>query len=278
MRRLAPLLGACVLISLGAFTGCGEEDPQANVSETETLGPAATEGDFEQSPATLRSSDGYTTLISTQITTRGGEEALVASQVALTGSSRPSLRLKIDGKVERDTEVSTTGSGEERAALVTCACKLPTGEHVIVLEGTAASGTAEVGGRTLLVFDEVKFEDTGSPAISESALVTESATVDAEGTTLAQTPAGDGSGPAIVIVSIAAPRARTGADDVRLSVTIGGDAADELARTRIPSGKLSAYLDENGAGEEVEVRGYTTAGETQVGAASIVVCECDVGR
>ncbi len=112
MRCLAPLLGACVLISLGVFAGCGEEDPQANVSETETLGPSSTEGDFEQSRATLRSSDGYTTLISTQITTRGDEDALVASQVALIGSSKPSLRLKIDGKVARDAEVSTTGSGE----------------------------------------------------------------------------------------------------------------------------------------------------------------------
>ncbi len=147
-----------------------------------------------------------------------------------------------------------------------------------MLEGTATSGTAEVGGRTLLVFDQVKFDDTGSSGISQSDLVTESTTVDAEGATLAQTPAGDGSGPALVFVSIAAPRSRTGADDVRLSVTIGGDAADELARTRIPSGKLSAYLDPNGAGKEVEVRGYTTAGETQVGATSIVVCNCDVGR
>ena len=276
-RRLAGAL-ACVLLALGVLAGCGEEDPQENVSDAETLGPASAEGDIEQSPAELRSTDGYTTLVTTQITTRGKEDAFVAAQVALPSSTRPELRLKIDGDVERDAEVTTSGSAGDRVAIVSCACKLPTGEHTIVLEGTASSGTARVGARTLIVFDEVSFDDTDGSAVAESALVTEEASVDAEGTTLAQTSAGDGSGPALVIVSIAAPRSRTGADNVRLAVEIGGDVANELAKTTIPSGKLSAYLDDNGAGEPVVARGYTTAGEVKVGAASIIVCNCDVGR
>ncbi|HEX6117680.1 MAG TPA: hypothetical protein VFY99_11305 [Solirubrobacterales bacterium] len=277
-KRLAPALGACALIALGALAGCGEEDPQANVSETETLGPTSAEGDVEQSPVELRSTDGYTTLISTQITTRGDEDALVAAQVALPSSTRPPLRLKVDGKVERDAEVTTTGSADARVALVSCACKLPTGEHTVVLEGTADGGTARVGARTLVVFDEVTFEGTSGPAVAESDFVVEHATVDAEGATLAQTPAGDGSGPALVFTSISSPRSRTGADNIRLAVEIGGDVGDELAKTTIPSGSLSAYLDQNGAGEPVVVRGYTTTGETQVGAASVMVCNCDVGR
>jgi hypothetical protein len=272
-------LAACALIAVASLAaGCGEEDPQANVSETETLGPSSAEGDVEQSPATLRAEDGYTTLVSTQITTRGSDEALVASQVALPGSGTPKLRLKVDGEVERNAEIQETDSGEAQTAVISCRCKLPTGEHVIVVEGTAESGTATVGARTLVVFDEITFEGTSGPAISQSALVTEDATVDAEGTDLAQTPAGSGSGPALVISSVAAPRAQTGMDNVRLSVTVGGDVANELAATNIPSGKLNAYLDDNGAGEEVSMRGFTTEGSVDVGASSLLVCNCDVAR
>jgi hypothetical protein len=265
------------MLALAVLAGCGEEDPQENVSDTETLGPTATEGDIEQSPAVLRPSDGYTTLVSTQATTRGDEAALVAAQVAVP-ASEPQLRLKIDGEVEKDAEVTTTGSGSSRVAVVSCKCKVPTGEHVIVLEGTSSGGEVRVGGRTLVFFDEVSFEGTGGPAIAESTFVSEDTTVDAEGASLAEIPAGDGSGPALVITTIAAPRSQTGADNVRASVQIGGDVANEVARTQIPSGKLSAYLDDNGAGEPVTVRGYTTAGEVQVGAASILVCNCDVSR
>jgi hypothetical protein len=266
------------MLLLGLLAGCGEEDPQANVSETETLGPASTEGDIEQSPAQLRESDGYTTLVSTQVTTRGKDDALIAGQVALPSGTTPDLRLKIDGEEERDAEVSASGKGDERFALVSCACKLPTGEHTVVLEGTAPSGETRVGARTLFVFDEVSFDDTGGDAVAQSALVTDETDVDAEGATLAQTPAGDGSGPAMVIAAIAAPRSRTGMDNVRIAVEIGGDVANELAKTTIPSGKLSAYLDDNGAGEPVVARGYTTNGQVQVGAASLIVCNCDVAR
>jgi len=275
-RPIAGLL-ACALLALAVFAGCGEEDPQENVSETETLGPTSTEGDIEQSPAELRSGEGFTTLVSTQATTRGSDEALIASQVALP-AGEPKLRLKVDGKVENETELTTTGSSSSRVAVLSCKCKLPTGEHTIVLEGASSGGDVRVGARTLVFFDEVSFEGTSGPPIADSDFVTDDATVDAEGTSLAETPAGDGSGPALVIASIAAPRARTGADDVRLVVEIGGDVANELARTTIPSGKLSAYLDDNGAGAAVTVRGFTTSGQIDVGVASVLVCNCDVGR
>lgn len=273
-RRLAVVIAACLLVALA---GCGEEDPQANVSEAETRGPSSAEGDIVPTPATLRSGEGYTTLVSTQITTRGAEDTLVAGQAALRGGTRPELRLKVDGKVERDAVVETTGSGDARSAVVSCACELPTGEHTIVLEGTASSGTATVGARTLLVFPEVGL-DGGTTPVAESALVSELATVDAEGTTLAETPASDGSGPAIVIASIRGPHSGPGNDNVRLAVSIGGDVANELAVTTIPSGKIVAYLDENGAGEEVVARGYTTAGEVPVQIASIIVCDCGLRR
>ena len=276
--RLAGAVAACAAIALVALAGCGEEDPQANVSDTETRGPSSAEGDIVRTQATLRASDGFTTLATTQVTTRGNDDALVVAQVALPSSTRPELRLKIDGKKEGGAEVTTTGSGSSRAALVSCACKLPTGEHEIVLEGTTADGTAKVGARTLFAFDEVAFDETGGPAVAEAELVTEPATVDAEGTTLAQTSAGDGTGPAFVIAGIAAPRSRTGADNVRLAVEIGGEVSNELAKTTIPSGKLTAYLDDDGAGEPVVVRGYTTAGQTNVAVASIVVCNCAVQR
>jgi hypothetical protein len=276
-RRPVAALLACALLALGVLAGCGEEDPQANVSEAETLGPTSAEGDIEQSPAGLRAGEGYSTLVSTQATTRGNEEALVAAQVALP-SSEPKLRLKVDGEVASEAEVTTTGSGSDRTAVVSCKCKLPTGEHTIALEGAANGGDVSVGARTLVVFDEVSFKGTSGPAVADSDLVTDDATVDAEGTELASTPAGDGSGPALVIASIAAPRSRTGADNVRLSVEIGGDVANELAKTTIPSGKLSAYLDDNGAGEAVTVKGFTTSGQVDVGAASVIVCNCDVAR
>ena len=276
-RRPIAAVAACALIALGALSGCGEEDPQANVSETETLGPSSAEGDVEQSPAELRAGEGFSTLANTQATTRGAEEALVAAQVAMP-SGEAKLRLNIDGEVERDAEITDSGSGSDSVAVLSCKCKLPTGEHTIVLEGASSGGDVRVGARTLFVFDEVSFEGTSGPAVAQSALVTDDATVDAEGTSLAETPAGEGSGPALVIASIAAPRSRTGADNVRLSVEVGGDVANELAKTTIPSGKLSAYLDDNGAGEAVTVRGYTTSGEVDIGAASIVVCNCDVAR
>ena len=146
---------------------------------------------------------------------------------------------------------------------MSCACKLPTGDHVVVLEGAVDSGTTRVGARTLFVFDEVSFKGTSGSVIAQSALVTDEATVDAEGTSLAETPAGDGSGPAFVIAAVASPRAQTGAGDVRPSVEIGGDVANELAKTTIPSGKLSAYLDDNGAGEAGDGAGLHDLGRGQ---------------
>ena len=74
------------------------------------------------------------------------------------------------------------------------------------------------------------------------------------------------------------PRTGTGSENVRLEVEIGGDVTDELAKTTIPTGKLVAYLDEDGAGEDVTLRGYTTAGRTAVGVASLITCDCGISR
>ena len=94
--------------------------------------------------------------------------------MALPGSE-PKLRVKIDGKVENDAEVTTTGSGDSSTAVVSCACKLPTGEHVVALEGAVDSGTTRVGARTLYVFDEVSFKGTSGSAVAASDLVTDEA-------------------------------------------------------------------------------------------------------
>ena len=261
-----------------ALAGCGEEDQQENVSETETLGPASAEGDIEVSSATLRSEQGFSTLVSTQITTRGDKDTLVASQIELLGSGEPSFRLKVDGETERDAKLEVTSEQGARTALLSCACKMSTGEHVILVEAAAKGSTAKVGARSLLVFPEVQLDDVGSSPVSASDLETGGADVESEGVTLAETPAGDGSGPVIVLASVVTPRTGTGSENVRLEVLIGGDDADELAKTSIPSGKLVAYLDQNGAGKEVELRGYTTAGRTAVGVSSIITCDCGLAR
>lgn len=276
-RRTLAVLCACA-IGVMALAGCGEEDPQENVSETETLGPASAEGDIEVSSATLRSEEGFSTLVSTQITTRGDKDTLVASQIELLGSGEPSFRLKVDGETERDAKVEVTSEQGARTALLSCACEMATGEHVVLIEAAAKGSTAKVGPRSLVVFPEVQLDDVGSSPVSASVLETGGAAVESEGVTLAETPAGDGSGPLIVLASVATPRAGTGSENVRLEVLIGGDDADELAKTSIPSGKLVAYLDQNGAGKEVELRGYTTAGRTAVGISSIITCDCGLAR
>lgn len=275
-RRALPAL-ATMLVALGVLAGCGEEDPQANVSGTETLGPASAEGDIEKSPAQILPGDGFTTLVSTQISTRGTPDTLVAGQVELLGSE-PKLRLKVDGKTEPKAQVQVSQQGGSRVALVSCACDFQTGEHNVVIEAASDGAETTVGPRTLVVFPEVNLEDVGPQPISQSAMDTSEKPVTAEGETLVSTPAGGGSGPALVLVSVSSPRSETGADNVRLAVTIGTDQADELARTTIPSGKIDAYLDENGAGDEVSVSGYTTSGETRVGVASIIVCNCGLER
>jgi hypothetical protein len=129
-----------------------------------------------------------------------------------------------------------------------------------------------------VAFPEVDLSGTGPQPVAQNALATEEKPVTAVGETLASTPGGGGSGPAIVLVAVSSPRSQTGADNVRLAVTIGEDEADDLARTTFAGGKIDAYLDENGAGEPVVVRAYTTAGQTPVGVASIVVCNCAMER
>jgi hypothetical protein len=245
--------------------------------DTETLGPASAEGDVEKTRAQLLPEDGFSTLASTQVTTRGEPDALIAAQVELLGSE-PSLHLKVDGKKESRTQVTVSEQGGSRVALVSCACQLPTGEHTIDLAASARGSETSVGPRSLAVFPEVKLDDAGPQPVAQNAFATDTKRVTAEGETLAATSGGGGDGPAIVLVSISSPRSQTGADNVRLATTIGGDEADDLARTTFPGGKIDAYLDENGAGEPVEVRGYTTAGETAVSVASIIVCNCEMER
>jgi hypothetical protein len=276
-RRSAPALLAVAALALGALAGCGEEEPQANVSATETLGPASAEGDIEKSKAQLLPEDGFSTLVSTQISTRGEPDTLVAGQVELLGAE-PELRLKVDGERERRAQVTVSEQDGSRVALVSCACNFPTGEHTVVIEGAADGAQTSVGPRTLVVFPEVDLKETGPQPVSQSALDTADKPVTAEGETLVSTQPTGGDGAAIVLVSVSSPRSLTGADNVRLAVTIGEDQADELARTTLPGGKIAAYLDPNGAGEPVEVRGYTTSGQTPVGVASIIVCNCGVER
>jgi hypothetical protein len=279
LRRPA-IVFACAALALFGIAGCGEEETTSNVSETETLGPASAEGDIEPSAATLRAEDGFSTLVSTQITTRGNVDTLVAGQIELEGSAQPRFRFKIDGKVAKGTHVEVSEDEGNRVAVVSCACQLKTGDHDVVLEGAAKSSTERVGAKTLVVFDDVGLDEPGSQPISGSDLVTDQTQVISEGADLAKTSThGDGGpGPLLVIALAASPRTGTGSENVRLEVEIGGEVSDELAKTTIPTGKLVAYLDGDGAGEDVTLRGYTTAGRTEVGVASLLTCNCGISR
>jgi hypothetical protein len=279
-RRRAPVVAACAVIAVLALNGCGDDSEEETTPSNTELGPASAEGDIELSRATLRAENGYSTLVSTQITTRGDKDTLIAGQVALSdGSAEPALRLKVDGEKEPDATVDVTSDGGDRTALVSCACELPTGEHIVLIEGAAKGATGKVGARTLVVFPEVKLDDAGAAPVSGSALVTDETAVIPEGATLAETSSsGSGGGPLIVLASVAVPRTGTGSEDVRLEVLAGGDTSDELARTSIPSGKLVAYLDSEGAGDEVTLRGYTTAGRASIGVASLITCDCGLAR
>lgn len=274
-----------VLLCAGGLgiVGCGEESEEETESPGQLLGPAAPEGDIDPSSAKLRASDGFTTLVSSQITTRGDRDALVVGQIELPGAPETSrFRLVVDGEPERDAQVSSVRDGGATTAVVSCACKFPTGEHVVVLEGTAHSGTARVGARSLLVFPEVQLEDAGGLALSASALESEPVAVTAEGATLAQTrpSTNDGDGPLIILAAIRAPRADVGAENVRIETLVGEDAAEELVVTTIPSGKLVAYFDSDGAevGDPITLRGYVTSGRTLIGVSSLAACPCGLSR
>jgi len=275
-RRATVLaLAVAAILALG---GCGD-DSEPDVDENSTLGPTSAEGDIETSQATLQPDGGFSTLATTQTTTRGDKDALLAAQVEILGSSDPQLRLKVDGKVEKDTQIDTTEEGGSRVALVSCACQLPTGEHEIVLEAASGGGTGKIGVRTLIVFADVDLDDSASSAVNGSALITDPVTVTAQGETLAKTPtSASGDGSLIVIGSTAAPRSGVGSENVRTEILIGGETTSELAKTTIPGGKLVAYLSDEGAGEDVEMRGFTTSGETPVAVSSIITCACGVAR
>lgn len=276
-RRRMSAIAACAVFALLAFGGCGDEDTA--IDENATLGPVSPEGDIEASRATLHPEDGYTTLASAQIETRGDKDTLVVAQVEVEGSTDPDLRLKVDGKAEKNARVETLEQEGGRVALVSCACEFETGEHAVVLEGGAGATTAQVGARTLVVFPEVDLDDTGGDPVNGNSLVTEPVAVDPEGATLAKTPTTDpGGGTLIVIGSTAAPRSGVGSESVRTEVLVGGETTGEIARTTIPGGRLVAYLDDDGAGKEVEMRGFTTDGTTPVGVSSLIACACGLAR
>ena len=278
-------VGVAALLCAGALVaaGCGEESEGETPSAGPLLGPSATEGDIDPSSARLTSADGFTTLVTSQITTRGNPDALIVGQVELPGAPESArFRLMVDGEPDRNAQVSTVRDGGEATTVVSCACRMPTGEHEIVLEGTAASGTARVGARSLLVFPEVQLDDTGGLPLVASTFETDPVEVTAEGATLAQTrpsPEND-EGPLIVLASVRGPRAGLSAENIRLATLVGDEPAEELVVTTIPSGKLVAYLDSDGieVGDAVTLRGYITSGRTTVGVSSLVVCPCGLSR
>lgn len=270
-----------LVAALLALGGCGEDSEGTEPSPGELLGPTAPQGDIDPSPATLRAEDGYTTLVTSQVTTRGAPDALIVGQIELTGAGQPQFRLMVDGERERDAEVNTVSNGGKETAVVSCACKFPTGEHVVVLEGTS-DGTARVGARSLIVFPEPKLDETNGLPLSASVFETDAVQVTAEGATLAQVrpSSDDGDGPLVIFAAMRAPRAGVGAENVRLEVLVGDEGAEELASTTIPSGKIVAYLDSDGAdvGDPVTLRGYVTSGTATVAVSSIAVCPCGLDR
>lgn len=282
-RPIAVGLVALLCAAALASAGCGENSSGETPEPGQLLGPAAPEGDIDPSSARLSAGDGFTTLVTSQITTRGDRDALIAGQVELPGAPETArFRLLTDGEPERDAQVSTVRDGGETTAVVSCACKLPTGEHEVALEGTAESGTARVGARSLMVFPEVQLGETSGLALSASALETDPVPVSAEGATLAQArPSGDqGDDSLIVLVAIRGPRAGVGSENVRVETLVGDDPAEELVVTTIPSGKLVAYLDSDGAdvGDAITVRGYVPSGRTVVGVSSLIACSCGLSR
>jgi hypothetical protein len=276
--------GLIVLLCAGALAaGCGEESEGETPSGGPLLGPSEPEGDIDPSSARLHSGEGFTTLVTSQVTTRGDRDALMVGQVELPGAPEAArFRLVVDGEPERDAEVSTVQAGGETTAVVSCACQIPTGEHEIVLEGTAQSGTARVGARSLLVFPEVQLDEAQGTPLSATALETDPVQVTAEGATLAQSQpmTEDEEGPLIILAAVRAPRAGAGAENVRIEALVGEEAAEDLVVTTIPSGELVAYLDSDGAdvGDRVTLRGYLSSGQTAIGVASIAVCPCGLSR
>ncbi|MGI8460076.1 MAG: hypothetical protein ACR2OC_00355 [Solirubrobacterales bacterium] len=274
------------IAALAGLGGCGssESDEQETPSPGPLRGPTSPEGDIDQSAASLRSGEGYSTLVETQVMTRGNSDTLIAGQVQLTpGSTEPRLRLRVDGKTETNAEVSPAAGGAGKTLIISCACKLPTGDHIVVIEGTARSGTAKVGARTIIAFPDVKLDDTGADPVNASVLNTDTVQITAEGASLAEATAGSDGGestPVVVIAALRAPRSGVGAENVRTEVLIDGSPPDEVAKTTIPSGKLVAYYDGDGpaAGDSIELRGYTTAGETPVSVGSLIICPCGLAN
>jgi hypothetical protein len=275
---IVPLCAAAL-----AAAGCGEDSSGETPSPGPLLGPSAPEGDIVPSSARLSSADGFTTLVTSQITTRGDRDALIVGQVELPGAPQTSrFRLLVDGEPERDAQVSTVRDGGDTTAVVSCACSLPTGEHEVVLEGTAAAGTARVGARSLLIFPEVQLDETSGPALAASALETDPVAVTAEGATLAQArPTGDGGDEAlIVLAAVRGQRDAISSGSVRIEALVGDEPAEELTATNIPSGRLVAWLDSDGAdvGDAITLRGFVTAGRTEVAVSSLVACRCGLSR
>lgn len=282
-RPLAGGIAALLCAAALGFAGCGEESEGETPAGGPLLGPSAPEGDVDPSSARLSSAEGFSTLVTSQITTRGNPDALIVGQVELPGAPETArFRLVVDGEPERDAQVSTLRDGGEATAVVSCACRVSTGEHEIALEGTAASGTARVGARSLMAFPEAELDDTGGLPLVASTLETDPVPVTAEGATLAQTrpsPEND-EGPLVVLAAVRGPRSGVSSENIRLAALVGDEPADELTVTTIPSGKLIAYLDSDGieVGDAVTLRGYITSGRTTVGVSSLVVCPCGLSR
>lgn len=270
---------ALLALTMLALAGCGNDSADGNSDPQASAGPLEPAGDIVTTPATLRAEAGLTTLGVAQIRARGPSDALILAQTELddTGEA-PRFRLLVDGEPERNTEVTVVRNGATRTAVVSCACELSPGDHDVVFEGTAESGTTRVGARSLAVFAGVDLEDANSAPIIGSELATGEAAVRSEGTSLASTRPRQTDGPMVIVAGIRSPLGQTAAGAVRLEVVVGDEQAQELAVTTIPSGKLVAYLDPDGAevGEEVTLQGYVSSGRGIVSVATLAVCACGI--
>jgi hypothetical protein len=279
----AAVAGLCVVAIALGLAGCSDEEDPA---EAVTRSPAPPTGDLISTTTTIRPEEGYANLATTTSSSRGGEALIVGTVLVKGAAESADFRLTVNGEPAGEAQTRTFASGEQptggSVVAVYCACELKVGESDIVLEGSS-SGGARVGARSVIAYTPAALERTArEDVISSARIQDETVDVDARGTTLVSTVAGELTRDAEKLLVLAGYRSEAESspspDVIRTEGLLDGAEMDEIGSTTFPGGKLAIFFSPSGAegGTEVELRGFVTAGHAPVDVATIAVCPCDL--
>jgi hypothetical protein len=253
-------------------SGCGGTSEAKPIVE---VGPTPPSGTLIETSTKLNSGGGFSNIASAENRTKGTGEALIVGVVAIDRGS-PEFQLKVDGRqVPSKTEVFSGGGGS--VAAISASRELPLGDSEVSLDARS-QGKSQLGVRSLMVFTPAAADDIQPGHLVDSVSASQQHTgIDPTGSGIAALKLRSSVDQVLLLTVYRSPdEGSSSPEAIRTEALLNGTAMNEIGSATMPDGKLAAYyLDQPaGAGDEIDLLGFTVAGRADVHAATLAVCPC----